>query len=300
MPSKKEIKEIVNFEIINQDDLIFTHACFVQCFLPVRSLPKEQDFYKVRHGNASFAIQAGNLINPKNLDEWEKQEVPAGAKARLLFTYINDYAIRMKSSIIDMGKSLRNFMDKNGIPITGRNAKEITRQAKNIAACQLLIGVWGEKKATQSRRNVINDMTFWLGTDMRNKIVWDTTMSLSTDYMESLRQYKVPLDFRALVGLQANPRAMDIYCWLSYRLRTVKTNVKIPYVALHPIFGQGIKQLKHFKIEFKNAVMEAYKFYPTARIEIRNDKDYIVLKNSLSPIPHKSIIGHGKPMIPRK
>ena len=43
---------------------------------------------------------------------------------------------------------------------------------------------------------------------------------------------------------------MDVFCWLVYRMRSVKFPVKIPYAALHPVFGGTIKLLKHFKVEF--------------------------------------------------
>ena len=112
---------------------------------------------------------------------------------------------------------------------------------------------------------------------------------LSDEYMESLRRHRVPLDFRAIVGLQANPRAMDVYCWMAYRLRKVKAPIKLPYQALHPIFGKGIQNLRNFKIHFKNAVAEAFKFYPDARIELQ--RDYVVLRGSRSPVPSKDEIG---------
>jgi hypothetical protein len=68
---------------------------------------------------------------------------------------------------------------------------------------------------------------------------------------------------------------MDVFSWLVYRMRSVKFPVKIPYAALHPVFGGRIKLLKHFKIEFYRAVTAAHKFYPDARVEFK--KEYLML-----------------------
>src|SRR5207249_6474575 len=95
---------------------------------------------------------------------------------------------------------------------------------------------------------------------------------------QALGTHRMPLPFPALVKLQANPRAMDVFCWLVYRMRMVKFPVKIPYAALHPVFGGRIKLLKHFKIEFRRAVLAAHKFYPEARVEFK--KDYVLLYSS--------------------
>lgn len=297
MPSKREIQEIINSVVISRDDIAFTHSVFVQCFLPIRSLRKESDFYEVSHGNISLAIEAGRLIDPNNLKQWEKREVPTGAKARLLFAYINDQAIRTKSPVIDMGKSLRNFMEWNGVPIGGRNAKEITRQAKNVAASNILLGVWEDAAVHQEKISITKSMSFWLEKDPKQGTFWQPEMTLSRDYIETLQSHKVPLDFRALVGLQASPRAMDVYCWLAYRLRRLKVPVKIPYEALHPVFGREIRQLKHFKEEFKKAVIEAHKFYPEARIEL--DKDYVILRESPLSVPMDTSRRNGR-LLPRK
>ncbi len=298
MPTKKEIQDIINYVVINRDDVAFTHSAFVQCFLPLRALPKEQMEYQIDHGNASLLIQAGRLYDPDNPKRWKKMEVPAGGKARLLFAYINDRAIRTKNPVIDMGHSLRDFMERNGVPACGSNIKEIVRQAENIAAAEILLGVWGEKKVTTKRAIIAEELSFWLEKDPRQMTFWQPTMILSDSYMKTLEKHRVPLDFRVLVALQANPRAMDVYCWLAYRLRSVKASTKIPYEALHPVFGRGIKELKHFKVHFKKALNEAYRYYPEAKFDL--EKDYITIHSSPSPIPIGTSKHSSKPLLPRK
>ena len=274
-----EFEHFIGGPEITRQDLAFTHSIFVQCFLPMRALraPNNQH-WEVTHGSASIAIEAGCLADPKREGHWEEQEVPAGPKARLLFAYINDYAIRHNNPIIDLGKSLRAFMEKNGVPIGGPNARELTRQLKNIAAARILLGTWGDKRVSTQQTRIASRIDFWLDRNPKVSGRWQPEMQLAPEYFEALGAHRVPIYFPALVKLQANPRAMDIFSWLVYRMRSVTFPVRIPYVALHPVFGGTIKLLKHFKFEFRQAVLAAHRYYPEARVEFK--KDYVILYRS--------------------
>ena len=61
--------------------------------------------WHVTHGSASIAIEAGRLADLRKPGHWQTPQVPAGSKARLLFAYINDFAIRHNTPVIDLGKS---------------------------------------------------------------------------------------------------------------------------------------------------------------------------------------------------
>lgn len=266
------------------DDIAYTHAVFAQCFLPVRS-KKGALRHQVNHGNASLIIRAGELIDPTEMHKTEMREIPSGPKARLLLAYINNQAIRRRRPEIDMGTSLREFMQRAGIPIGGRNGREIERQVKNIAACQMILGVWGENRAAQKKIDISDGISFWLETDNRQKTLWQPSMVLSDDYMAALENHRVPLDFRGLIGLQTKPRAMDIFVWLSYRLCRIRhaRPVMIPYKALHSIFGTGKERLRDFKATFEDHLKEVHRYYPDARLEPKSD--HILLYSSPSPVP---------------
>ena len=68
-------------------------------------------------------------------------EIPSGAKARLLFAYINNQAIRFNKAEIDMGNTLYQFLLRNKIVDTGSNRKEIHTQVENISTSNINIGV---------------------------------------------------------------------------------------------------------------------------------------------------------------
>ena len=269
---------------VRQDDLSFTHSIFVQCFLPLRPLARpNHQRWEVSHGSASLSIEAGRLANPCSVGQWDVREVPAGPKARLLFAYINDFAIRHKTPVIDLGRSLRKFMEMNSVPIGGPNGQEIGRQLKNIAAARIVLGVWSDSRVSTRQSRVASGIDFWRDRNPGQSTFWEPEMQLAPEYFEDLREHRVPLYFPALVKLQANPRAMDVFCWLVYRMRSVGFPVKIPYAALHPVFGVGIKLLKHFKGEFRKAMIAVHDSYPQARVEL--EEDHLILRRSPSLIP---------------
>lgn len=279
-----KITNNINNLIFSEKDAntnFYTHSVFCQCILPVRSLPQEQDIYETSHGNTSLSIQSGYIRNHETKKS-VKQEIPSGAKARLLFSYINDQAIRLKRPDIDMGSNLYRFMQDNNIPVGGKNAKELQRQAMNIAAASIHLGVWSDTatKSFSRQRNVqiAKDISFWLEKDPTQVTLWQPTMTLSDDYMAALEHHRVPINFQALVALQANPRAMDMYVWLKYRIHHVRAPVRIPYEALHTVFGQSISTLKEFKVHIKRAIENAKQYCPEAMIEF--DKNCITLINT--------------------
>ena len=270
--------------VVTRKDLAFTHSLFVQCFLPLRALPKPNNqHWEVSHGRASIAIEAGRLADPHIQGHWQAQEVPAGPKARLLFAYINDFAIRHNTPVIDLGKSLRAFMEKNRVPIGGPNGHELSRQLKNIAAARILLGNWGDTRVSTRQTRIAAGIDFWIDRNPKQGALWQPQMQLAPEYFQSLNVHRAPLYFPALVKLQANPRAMDVFCWLVYRMRTVTFPVKIHYAALHPVFGGTIRLLKHFKVEFRKALRAAHQFYPESRVELK--EDHLILYRSRELIP---------------
>ena len=268
---------------VSREDLSFTHSIFVQCFLPLRPLAvQDNQHWEVRHGRASLSIEAGRLADPRLTGRWEAREVPAGPKARLLFAYINDFAIRHRTPVIDLGKSLRRFMESNRVPIGGPNGREIGRQLKNIASARIVLGIWDDARVSTRQSRVAAGIDFWRDGSSGQSTFWEPEMQLAPEYFEELRKHRVPIYFPGLVKLQANPRAMDVFCWLVYRMRSVAFPVKIPYAALHPVFGGGIKLLKHFKAEFRKTLMAVHDSYPQARVEL--DEDHLTLRRSPSLI----------------
>ena len=283
-----------------RDDITFTHSVFAQCFLPLRK-PKDDKFYEVQHGRASLVIQSGVLLNPET-GKFEQQQVPYGSAARIILAHIHNHVIRASSldeaQTIPMGDSLRDFFQNHRLSYGGKNGQQIVGQIGNIAAARITIGLWQDNKAKQINvPTLAEEIDFWLEKDDRQRTLWQPSMILNRRYAEAIRERRVPLDMRTLIGLYSKPRAMDVFTWLSYRLPLVKANngVFIPFYGdsgLHAVFGAGIVRERLFRAEFIKTLNEVVRWYPEARLSI--EEQGIRIYNSPSPIPAEHSIGTGK------
>lgn len=276
-------------ELIRSEDIIYVHSIFLQCFMPLRHNAKNAQRWETGNRQAKLLIKAGELINPNNPGQFKQCTVPAGPKARIITAYIHDYA-KKNGPEIDLGDSMREFMTKADIPIGGKNGKELQRELENVAAADIYLGIWNPGSAAQQRKTPVSDeFTFWIDKDPRQGTLWKQKMLLSQQYYKSIMdgQHLAPIYWPAYMALQHSPRAMDVFAFMSYRLRTIPFNKPLLLKAdvLHAMFGRDIKKQFHFWPRFLKALEEATSVYQTARYEVLNDA--IRFWHSPSIIPYK-------------
>jgi hypothetical protein len=280
-------------EIIRPEDIGYTHPIFLQCFLPARHKPSNRERWQTNCGKASLVIRAGELINPKQQHTFRKCSVPAGPKARIINAYISDYALRHRTRTINLGESLREAMRKMDVKISGQNGRELTRELENFAAAEIVLGLWENNgNAHQTRVPIGETLSFWIEKDPNQRTIWQPEMTLSAAYYQELIKddRMAPIHWPSLIALQHSPMAMDIHCWLVYRLRKgLNRPVAISTHALHAMFGRGFKQQRHFWNKFVEALKAAHACYPTARITLQSDCSGITLANSPPLIPYRKI-----------
>ena len=283
-------------EVIRPEDVGYTHPVLLQCFMPLRHKPDNKDHWQTDCGRASLVFRSGILIDPKKPKSFKKCLVPAGPKARIVNAYINDFILRQRTPTVPLGESMREAMERMNISVGGKNGKELQRELENFAAAEIILGVWDEDgSARQEQAKIARKLSFWIEKNPNQKVFWQPELTVSAEYFTAVTEpdRMAPFYWPALVGLQHNPRAMDIHCFLVYRLRKgLKRPVTLHAKVLHAMFGGGRGQLKHFWPEFKKSLTEARKFYQQAIIEVKND--CITLHDSPPLIPYRKVprIGH--------
>jgi hypothetical protein len=99
--------------------------------------------------------------------------------------------------------------------------------------------------------------------------------------------YPVPIDLRALKALKRSPLALDIYCWLTYRLSYLKAARVIPWPALQMQFGAGYPDnaqgLRDFKKNFLKQLRKVLLVYRHAKVA--EGANGLELKPSRTHIP---------------
>ena len=258
------------------------HSVVVQCMMPQARLPPGQRRWESRHGRTMLVIDAGTLI-ASEYGEIKTCPLPYGTKLRLILPYINGYAVRHRTREICLGGSLRKFMGMLGIGVDGPRGKELVRQLEALAACQITVHTWlADERVTKAGR-VSNTFRFWKKRDHRGATLWQPSLTLSTEYYESLQQHQVPINMEHLRQLTHSARRMDIYTFLSYRIERVpqRGRVAIPCDALHNLFGRDILAKHHFRARLRQDLKAICKIH---QFEVELDRDVLILRKSRLPV----------------
>ena len=99
--------------------------------------------------------------------------------------------------------------------------------------------------------------------------MWPGVLTLSTPFFETMLEYAVPLDHRALSALKHSALALDVYSWLAHRLYRIdrRRPAMLSWGNLRQQFGQEYGDAKNFKKAFRIALRQAHAVYPDAALE---------------------------------
>lgn len=265
------------------DKIDFLHSALCQIGMP-RSRVEQRSFTRT-NGAISLKLDAGDLWDGR---EWRPQPLPYGVKPRLVMVHVSSEAVRTKSREIEVGHSIRGFLETLGVGTSGGTKGPFTAfkaQMMALAACHLTIGFSGDGKAETMDSKPIERFSAWLHPTGQQRTLWPGTLTLSPRFFETLVEFAVPLDKRAIGALQHSALALDAYTWLAHRLCRIKQTdgVRLSWENLHAQFGQEYSERRDFKREMRKALAAALAVYPDARVEDENGG--IRLLPSPPPVP---------------
>lgn len=263
-------------------EIDFLHASFAHVALP-RSKPKGTVFTR-RSGAALIHINSGVLIRNGQAIE---QPLPYGIRPRQFLIYATTYALKKGTREIELGHSMKELMlDKLGYKSVGGGKRgvqtSLKQQLYSLVACRMTLG-WSVRGRDITEKCEIftrlDDPTQWY-TDQQGTL-WPATATLSTDYLNSIKEHAFPVDPRA-IGALDSALAIDIYCWLALRLHKLPHPLYLHWASIRNQFGQDYSNSKDFKKAFELAMRDALTVYPAAKVESVDGG--LMLKPSPSPI----------------
>lgn len=263
----------------------YLHSVLCQVGLPRRQT-KSTTFERT-NGNASLLIEAGKLWNGS---AWMPQPLPYGTRPRLALVYVSSEAVRTRSSVVEIGGSVREFLIKLGVDTCGREYATFNKQMRALAACRMTLG-FGARTVDAKP---IKQFVAWTDQATGPDALAPGTIEISPEFFSSLTEAAVPLDARALSALHHSALALDVYCWLAHRLHRVKriTGERLSWKNLREQFGQEYADPKNFKREMEKALRSVLAVYQDARID--QVSGGIVLLPSPPPIPKTTLLLPGK------
>ncbi len=257
---RRVLDAAASFMADEKDSVGFLFSGWCQTALPHSRLPDDQ-VWLVKTDYVSLMVEPGNI----EIDgQAVKVGVPFGSRARLVLLYLQTEAIRTQSPEIELGRSLRIWLGKLGVSIGGKSVRDIRDQCLRLSRCRMSFQIQQNDKTGFVNQNLVDTAMF--SNDAAGALL--ETVRLGERFFKELQRHPVPLQEAAIKALSNNSMALDIYCWLAYRLRSLKEATTVTWAALMPQFGVAFKDKKDFRRRFIESLHLALAVYPEAQVEV--------------------------------
>jgi hypothetical protein len=260
----------------------FMARSLVQATMP-HSKPKEATFLR-QNGAFSMALMAHPDIG-----------LPYGSIPRLLVAYLTTEAVRTKTREINLGRSLSDFMAHlKEVPTGGRwgSIARVREQTKRLfassIACTYTAGEKGMDRLGGMNLSITDTYNLWWDPKQPDQLtLFDSYVRLGERFFDEVTSNPVPIDFRAMQALKKSPMALDIYCWLTYRMSYLSRPTLIPWESLQWQFGAEYSSgVRFFKRAFLKHLTTVAVVYPD--VKVRSNEQGLTLHPS-PPHIHKAV-----------
>ncbi len=263
----------------------FIYSGWAQAALPHKRLPDDQP-WQVRTDRVTLVVEPGRKSRSDGGLDWVG--VPYGSRARLIMLYLQSEALRTNCREIELGKSLRDWLGRMGISPGGKSIADVREQAERITRCRLTFEVQAAGRSALVQQLIVDNALFTDREDNGGSLLLEKTR-LSETFYEQLKRHPVPVEDAAIRGINRHSMALDLYCWLAYRLHSLSRPTPISWRALHAQFGTAVRRIDHFRETFTEQLALATAVYPAARVEVKAHG--LLLSPSAPPVaPRKSIV----------
>jgi Plasmid encoded RepA protein len=257
----RDVVEAVSSYLSNEDASIgFLYSGWCQTALPHKRIG-DDDVWLHKGPTVSLTVEPGTRVIG---DRAVRVGVPYGSRARLILIYLQTEAMKRESPEVELGRSLRHWLGKMEIPIGGKSVSLIRDQADRISRCRLTFHAVAGKKGIMNQ-SIVETAMF---EDDGGTWEFVEAVKLSDGFYQHLKKHPVPIEDAALKALANNSQALDIYCWLAYRLHVLTKPTPLSWRATKEQFGQSVAVMKNFKVRFLPNLAMALEVYPAAKVEL--------------------------------
>lgn len=235
---------------------------FVHATIPHKATPGNE--FTRENGLYSLTMLAPSKIG-----------LPYGSIPRLLLSWMTTEAFYTRSPVLELGPTLSAFLAELGLARQGGKRGDITRLRNQIVrlfsstvSCQYRSDVTEQGAGFR----IAKEYNLWWTPKSPDQIpLWQSTVTLSTDFFKEITDRPVPVDMVALKKLKRSPLELDLYCWLTYRMSYLKRDTVIPWPLLQLQFGadyaQDAKGLRNFKGKLIQRLKSVLEVYETAKVD---------------------------------
>src|SRR5215218_6847579 len=226
---RRVVEAAAGYLSTEEGDPGFVYSGWAQTALPHKRQPDDA-LWHVRNGRISLIIEPG----AKSVTDGSAVRigVPFGSRARLILIYLQSEALRTGTREVELGRSLRVWLGKMGIPIGGKSMAEVRDQCERISRCRLSFELTKGNRGGLLNQQIV-DSAMFDGEEVERRPRLIEAVKLSESFFTQLKRHPVPVAEAAVMHLANNSLALDVYCWLAYRLHILQGPTPISWQALH-------------------------------------------------------------------
>jgi hypothetical protein len=262
---RREIEAAATYMSDEESGIGFLFSGWCQAALPHRRLP-DNEGWQIESERVTLIVEPG--MKPGPAGKPVPVGVPFGSRARLIMLYLQSEALRTGCREVELGKSLRDWLKRLGIPAGGKSIDAVREQAERISRCRLTFQVKAGGSTGLVNQNIVDSAIFLDSDDAAQGSLFVEKARLSEGFFDQLQRHPVPLEEAAIRAVNNNSMALDIYAWLAYRLHSLSGARPITWRALKPQFGAGFGRIDNFKAKFLENLRLALAVYPNARVDV--------------------------------
>lgn len=261
----------------------FLYSGWCQAALPHRRLPDGQS-WQIKTERVTLAVEPG--LRPGPNGDLVPGGVAYGSRARLIMLYLQSTSLRTSSREVELGRSLREWLFRMGIPQGGKSQRDVREQAERISRCRFTFHVQQGNRVGLVNQNVVDTAMFVSNGDNGEQgSLFLETARLSEIFFDLLKKHPVPIEEAAIRAINNNSVAIDLYAWLAYRLHSLNKPTPVSWTALKAQFGNGVGRMDNFRMRFLENLRLALAAYRDARVDV--EERGLILHPSRPPIATK-------------
>ena len=208
-------------------DLGFMARLMALCSLP-RSNPGNRHQYKRQNGPFKLVMIAG-----------ADNKLPFGNLPRLILAWVSTEAVRTQSRVLVLGRSLSEFMRALEVYNSGGlMARRLRNQMDRLFNAHVQLIYEDERGKATVSSSVTDSTAFWWNERKPNEpVLWESKIELSEKFFNEIIRHPVPLDMNTLTALKRSSLGLDLYLWLTYRMFTLRTPLRLTWRQVYRQFG---------------------------------------------------------------
>jgi hypothetical protein len=214
------------------------------------SLPHSEiagGFFKRRNGEMKLTMMNDPEIG-----------LPYGKIPRLITAYLCTQAkinAKTHGPQIFLGHSQAEFMRKLGMTSRGGKNGDLIRvwdQSKRLFSSSITLIGEPDSQFHFSHMNIAESgMLLWSPQSPNERTQWQSTLTLSQPFFKECCQHPVPLHMGVIHSLRS-PLAIDIYIWLTYRMKSITRATPITWIQLKWQFGSNYADTPQGERDFRS------------------------------------------------